>query len=211
MFDACGPAEDDRWGEYVELYNYGDLEVDISGYWITNGHPQRLVPWLELNRYSPLYGIDMENQSTTIIPPRSFALILPPEYLFYSRPYRIPAEAVILTVDPTTGLRLGGSNGFVGSSKDLGTRDVLLLYRGSDEQVFTVVSTYGTPKDPSAVRDPRDIEDDGLDQIPYLQGDCTSIERKIPSQPDIERNWGYVFRGSPGYSSFFSPTPSPEP
>jgi len=197
MFDACGASAADATDEYLELFNYGDEPVDLHGYWLTDGTPQRIVPWSEMNPFLPLEGVEAANQSTWTLPPQAFGLVLTPDYELGLRPYRtrIPPATVILTIDLATGSRLGGGDGFVGSAEGIESRSVVILYRGSQGLISRVVSTYGTP---DQTGDPTSIQDDGADDIPLLQGDCFAAHRKVLAGRDVESNWVLVEGGSPG-------------
>lgn len=204
MFDACGPSTVDATDEYVELYNFGDQPADLHGYWITDTRPQRIVPWLDMNPFLPLEGVERANQSTWTLPPQAFALVLTPDYELGLRPYRqrIPSATIILTIDLATGSRLGGADGFVGSAEGVENRTVLILYRGSEGEIEATVSTYGTPEETA---DPIRVQDDGQDNVPLLQGDCNAVHRKVLAGRDVEANWVLVEGGSPGEGIPVSP------
>lgn len=197
MFDACGEEVADRTDEYIELFNYGPEAVNLEGYWITSGRPQRIVPWSVSNPFSRLLDVAREDQSTWILGPKRSALILTPDYEVGTRPYegRIPPQTVILSIDLATGSRLGGPGGFVASTDRIEIRSVLILYLGSEELILKTVSTYGTPGETT---DPTQVRDDGRDAIPLLQPDCQAAHRIDLAGRDVEGNWMLVQGGSPG-------------
>lgn len=197
MFDACGEAEADQTDEYVELYNYGEGPVDLEGYWLTTGRPQRIVPWSVSNPFTPLWDVPREDQSSWVLGPKRFAVILTPDYDVGLRPYqgRIPPGTLILSVDLETGSRLGGPGGFVASTDRIEIRSVLILYLGSESQIVQTVSSYGSPAETT---DPTQVHDDGQDSVPLLQPDCRAAHRIDLAGLDQEANWKLVEEGSPG-------------
>lgn len=208
MFDACGPKEDDDYEEYIELYNYGFVPIDLEGYWISDGYPQKIVPWLDAHPYNMFAGVGSGLKSDWSLPAGAYALILTFEYPLGDTPYHIPPETYIFTNDPETGNRLGGPGGFVGSQDDIAARSALILYKGDRVSIDSVISTYGTPKE---TRDPWNVIDDGSDGLPLYQDDCYSVERRISSFRDTYANWVRVHRGSPGAAPVPTPTPTDRP
>ncbi len=80
-------------GEYVELYNHGDSEVDAEGLVLDDGDSTDvLVGW---------------DGGTTIIPAGGYALVLDPNY---DGVYEIPPETTLLTVAGNATLGSGLSN-----------------------------------------------------------------------------------------------------
>ncbi len=206
-FDVCGDASYDRTSEFIELFNYGDQPVDLHSLWISSGNPQPIEPWLEANPFTYLSPSDKAHQSSWLLPPSSFGLILGPQYPLGKVQYDIPASTYLFSIDRDFGLVLGGPYGFVGSADDIKKRDVLILYLGNDARIDRLVSSYGTPRVPVEKADPRKVVDDGIDAYPAFQGDCITIERRVPSMPDTDLNWRRSARlgGTAGYI----PTPQP--
>ena len=195
MSHPCGGDDYRKWNQYVELYNYGSQPVDVGGWFLfdegESGTPDQLVAWgSRFASFNPALVTD-----TTIIPPGGFALILSPEYpqapLPHLMPYNILAGTIILTVaDDELGddyFRILGSQPRF---------DTLTLFIGSQNVIYEVVDTYGTPSITSPY--PQDIQDDRLDSFPYYLSPCTSIERIDPLARDSQSNWHAVPSGSPG-------------
>jgi hypothetical protein len=201
MANPCGPVDVRKWNEYVELYNYGDQPVDISGWWLADlgeaGTPELLIPWSQRNPNSPLAGNPILN--STIIPARGFAVILSPIYAEgtfpNTMPYQFPQNTVILT--PAESRTLGDD--FFSIIGDGQGRDVLVLYKGGPSVVQEVVSTYGTPKLDSYVTG---IRDDYLDNLPLDLHECSSAERINPTGLDTFDNWREIVNGSPGEAPY---------
>ena len=80
----ANPLDEDT-GEFVELYNYGDKAVDVSGFRLSDGDAEDNV-----------WGF---GGGPAIVPPGAYAVILDAEY---AGEYDIPAGAVLLTTDNTT-------------------------------------------------------------------------------------------------------------
>ena len=201
MANPCGDIEVKKWNEYVELYNYGDQSIDISGWWLADlgesGAPDRLVTWVQRNPTTSLPGNLVLD--STIIPAGGFALILSPMYgdgLYpYTMPYTIPANTLILTVANSRSLGDDLSS-IVGNGPG---RDVLVLYRGGPSVIQEIISTYGTPKLGPYVSD---IQDDYLDNLPLDLHECTSAERIIATGADATGNWREISNGSPGEAPY---------
>lgn len=200
MANPCGGLEVKKWNEYVELYNYGDQPVDVSGWWLADlgdsGTPEELVPWSQRNPTKPLGGDLVLN--STLIPARGFALILSPSYLDgmppYYMPYHFPAGTVILT--PAHSPSLGDD--YFNIIGDGDGRDVLVLYKGGPSVIKEVISTYGTPKLDSYVTG---LRDDYLDNLPLDLHECSSVERVMPTGSDSFDNWREI-SGSPGEAPY---------
>lgn len=195
MSHPCGGDEYRKWNQYVELYNYGDLPVNVGGWFLFDegerGTPDFLVSWE--SRFAPFHPALVFN--TTIIPPHGFAVILSPEYtqgpIPARMPYTIQPGTIILTVaDDSLGddffRIIGNQDGY----------DTLTLYIGSQTVIHELVDTYGTPAILSPY--PQDIKDDRLDTFPYYLSACTSLERVDPNFDDTQSNWQPVVNGSPG-------------
>lgn len=195
MGNTCGGIELRKYNQYVELYNYGDQPVDVQGWYLydegDSGTPDTLSAW------SVRSNIIFDSQlifNSTIIPPRSVAVVISPMYADnpIKMPYAFPAGTVILTVAESNTL----GDDFFGIIADQDGYDTVTLYIGGASIIDTVVDTYGTPV---IVDDyPVEIEDDHRDNIPRYLSECTSIERIDPHLPDVESNWKPVQNGSPG-------------
>jgi hypothetical protein len=200
-----GIADLDKYHEYVELFNYGDLPIDVRGFWIADrgGHPSRIVSWND--RFA---GIPLGAASTTatIIQPGSFALILPPAYERGTDPYSrlIPAGVPILTLADTfyIGDGLVATEGF--------PLDVLILYRGLSNSIECRISTYGTPTTGSIPSQIADLEDDIPFAIPE-EGGWGGFYRVYLSGIDSYSNWKRFTwdEKTPGVSNPTSQTESP--
>lgn len=201
MANPCGPIDVRKWNEYVELYNYGDQPVDVGGWWLADlgesGTPEQLIAWSQRNPNEPLEGNLILN--STVIPARGFALILSPIYAQgtfpYGMPYRFPQNTVILT--PASSRSLGDDFfNIIGDGQGL---DVLLLYKGGASVIQEVISTYGTPKLDSYVKN---IRDDNRDNLPFSLHECSAIERVQPTGADSFDNWREIPNGSPGEAPY---------
>lgn len=201
MANPCGPVEVRKWNEYVELYNYGDQPVDVGGWWLADigesGTPDQLVSWAQRHPHRPLNGPLILN--STVIPPRSFAVILSPGYMDgvypYAMPFRFPQNTVMLTAASSRSL---GDDYFniIGDGQSL---DVLVLYKGGVSVIHEVISTYGTPRLDVYVAS---IRDDHLDNLPRDLHECSSIERIDPAGGDHFENWREINNGSPGEAPY---------
>ncbi len=203
MANPCGSIEVRKWNEYVELYNYGNQPVDVSGWWLADtgavgaGTPDQLVAWSQRNPNDPL--ADNLILNSTIIPARGFALILSPIYtqgVFpYTMPYHFPANTVILTAASSRSL----GDDYFGIIGDGQSRDVLVLYKGGTSVIQEVISTYGTPKLGQYVAD---IRDNSRDNLPLDLHECSSAERIHPTGADTFDNWREITNGSPGEAPY---------
>jgi hypothetical protein len=190
-----------KWNEYVELYNYGDYPMDISGWWLADvgesGTPDQLVAWSQRHPNNPWTGALVLD--STVIPAKGFAIILSPSYAEgtypYTMPYRFPDNTMILTA---AGSRSLGDDYFniIGDGQSL---DVLVLYKGGNRVIQDVISTYGSPKLDSYVTS---IQDDRYDNLPRDLHECSSIERINPIGGDIFDNWREITGGSPGEAPY---------
>lgn len=205
MGNPCGPMENKKWNQYVELYNYGDEAVDVGGWWLydegEHGTPDQLVAWETRIPVPP--GESLVTNST-ILPPHGFAIILSPLYLQgpepYHMPYTFPSGTVILTVGGDKSL---GDDVYyiIADQPDFGVRDTLTLYVGSSTTIERIVDTYGTPRTAGIIH-PRDLNDDSEDAIPLYLRDCEAAERIDPHLPDNEFNWSAVPNGTPGDGAY---------
>jgi hypothetical protein len=203
MFTPCGGMlHERRWSEYVELYNPRDLDIDVSGWMLSDGgapgsgHPDSIVSWDE--RLEGVFvGTDLVTDST-IIPAKSFALILAPTYDDGDRPYdsAIPSGTTILTVSRPSSLLGDDDTGLV-AYVDF-EPDVLVLYEGTPSLIERIVSTYGHPVVSAS---PLMLERGGGSGFPFSLEDCGSVARILLEGPDERSNWEIVAwdRRSPGY------------
>jgi hypothetical protein len=144
----------EAWNEYVEIYNYGDADVDLGGLWLTDGagtgQPDQLVSWdSRFDWYQFPAGL---NTSTTILPPGEFGLILPGRYVFGDTPHddlierHMSAGSVILTIASVDGGLdlLGNSDGL--ECHTPGSEDFVVIYQGTKEAIDFIVASYGHPE-----------------------------------------------------------------
>ena len=193
------PCGGDSRNEFIELYNSGDNPIDVSGWWITDGQEaDKIVSWQ--SRYSNITIGFLTTTNTTIIQPHSYAVLLAPGYPFVSQngfimPYIFPENTLILTIDK--GQLLGSEDNGITVS----TRDVVVLYQGSEFAVNKLISSYGSPILSSS---PTAIRDDQKDGIPILGNidDCWSVERILAVNEDVESNWRKVNKSSPGSGNY---------
>jgi hypothetical protein len=206
MFVPQPPFEDkliESWNEYVELHNFGNVPLDVSGWWISDGgvagYPDQIIAWNDRLTNIPV-GLGITD--STVIPPGGFALILSIKYDEGNRPYDdlIPADAIILTIadNPETTSEIIGKDGLSASGEYL---DVLVLYIGTSSVIEVPVSTYGTPQW-NENGDPATIRDDGLDTLPRaITSDWGGFRRLILGGADTRSNWARFEWAdmSPGY------------
>jgi hypothetical protein len=192
------PCGQDSRNEYVELYNSGDNAVDIANLWITDGDEADLLTTWQSRLPSVNLGVAVK-VDTTIIPPHGFAVILAPGYPFVTKGERIMSyefadDTIILTL--ADGQLIGDEN----SGIEVVNRDGVVLYKGSDNKVEEVISSYGSL---TFSGNPLSIKDDGLDKIPFFErwDDCWTVERITLINDDIASNWKVVPKSSPGYHS----------
>jgi len=198
MSNVCGGDDYKKYNEYVELYNYGDVPVDVRGWWLYDpgptGTPDSLIAWSE--RVPNVMPDTDVITNTTIIPPHGFAVILSPLYVDgiapYNKPYDFPANTIILSIRESE--RLGDDTyGIVGTGLE---RDFLVLYQGGSNSITQVISTYGNPLPANRLQDFLDNPRDGLP----LEGlpECWSAKKIDPDGPDRTENWYHLKTVSPG-------------
>lgn len=201
MANPCGPVETRKWNEYVELYNYGDQPVDVSGWWLADlgeaGTPELLVAWSGRNPGVLLAGNPIID--STVIPAKGFALVLSPIYAEGAFPYAMPYQFLQTTIILTPAESRSLGDDFFNLIGDGQGRDVLALYKGGPSVIQEVISTYGTPKMDSYVTG---IRDDYLDNLPLDLHDCSSAERIKSTGPDQFDNWREITNGSPGEAPY---------
>lgn len=201
MGNPCGVDEkvDAIYNEYIELFNYGSHPVNVEGLWISDGsdkkgNPDMIVPW---NRREPEFNLGSHLiMSEAIIQPNGFAVILSPRYIAgqgaFRLPYLFPRDTVILTI--AEGSFLGDDKSGIEIQLE---RNPIILYVGNQDIIEEVISTYGTPR---LTGTPKNIRDDGEDEIPFQLADCHSAERLDAAYPDQQDYWIEVKDGSPGSS-----------
>ncbi len=201
MGNPCGNDDFKKWNEYVELYNYGTVPIDVGGWWLVDSGPnnraEQLIAWDQR-----LSGVSLNQDvvtNSTVLLPKHFAVILSPIYTQgirpYAMPYQFPKGTEILTI--AEGDRLGDPTlGIVGYGPG---RDVVVLYIGGSNSIQTIVSTYGSPV---VGPYPQDIHDNLTDNIPLDLHECSSAERVDPAGPDVFNNWKEVKNGSPGQAPY---------
>ncbi len=198
MINVCGGDDFKRYNQYIELYNNGDVPVDIRGLWIYSPNAeyrgQALIPWAERNP-GLTFGKGLIFNSSTI-PPHGVALILPPQYMNAPRPFNMPYDikpgTIILTVDED--VRLGDR--FYAMRATPPDLDVVILYEGGRTKMTGgPISTYGTPRISS--RYLKYVYDNGADGLPLAAPECSSVERIDPNASDNIYNWTYI-TPSPG-------------
>lgn len=196
MGNPCGGDDVKKWNQYVELYNNGNENVDVGGWFLADAQstsPDSLVAWDKRNPGVSLPGNVITN--TTLIPPGRAAIVLSPIYHLglgeANMPYRLPAGSIVLTV--AEGDRIGDD--VMGLQSYEGGRDVLVLYIGGNAVIEQVVSTYGSP---ALDVYPQNIRDDRKDALPLDLKECASAERAGADDPDQAAFWRQVLNGSPG-------------
>jgi len=190
------PCGADSGNEFIEIYNSSDTDIDVSGLWFTDGEEaERIVSWA--TRYP---SVDLGAiLSSTVIPPRGFAVILAPNYPLVKSekimPYRFPPATIILTV--ADGKLLGDEENGI----EVTNRDPIVLYQGDKNNINNVISTYGSP---ILGGSPLSIKDDGMDKIPFSWSSfsCWSVQRIIPTNEDIDTNWVITEISSPGDGNY---------
>jgi hypothetical protein len=148
--------------EFVEVFNVSNETIDIGTYKITDFDAiDSIVPFKDttiLIKYPTL------KINTTRIPPKSYCLILDPEYTSDSalggevQPYFFPESLIVVTVNNTT----------IGD--ELQQNDPLMLFSLTD------TSTFGTPFDEN-------------DTFPQIIKDGYSYERISFTAEDRKENW----------------------
>lgn len=194
MFTPEGPNQEERrWNEYIEILNYGDKPVDVSGWFLTDGgdpgmgQPDRIIPWDE--RFKGVYIGDGVVTDTTIIQPGEFGLILAPKYVDGDKPYKglIPSDTVILTIVKPSAYLGDDERGLVAYVGY--TPDVIVLYIGTITRIEAAISTYGAPIiGASPFRLPRG----GGDSFPLILEEYGSVARIDPQADDRELNWEII-------------------
>ncbi len=192
------PCGQDSRNEYVELYNSGESSIDVANLWITDGEESDMITTWQSRLPSVSLGVAAK-VDTTIIPPHGFAVILAPGYPFVTEGERIMSyefadETIILTL--AEGQLIGDEN----SGIEIVNRDGIVLYKGSENKVDEIISSYGSL---IFSGNPLQIKDDGLDRIPFFErsDECWTVERVILINDDILSNWEVISKSSPGYHS----------
>jgi len=189
--------------EYIELYNYGGSDVNVGGWWFGTtgggqGTPDQLKSW---NSVNPTINLGSNyTVNSTVIHPGSFAVVVSPKYHTGSgsnqMPYHFSSGTVVLTF--STSQYMG--NDSLGLSASTHPLTTIVLYKGTDSIMSTVVSTYGTPYYGSV---PDNIKDDHLDNLPFIITEqCHAMERIDASGPDSLDNWREIDGGKPGLGNY---------
>lgn len=168
----ANPNLSETTDEFIEVFNYSENEIDISGWEFTDGDSvDEIIAW-----QNDTHGIiDNTTTNTTLVPPKTYAVILDSNYATGEQPYDFPNETIILTTKNST---LG--NGLTASS------DPITLYSNEGTGKENIADTYGTPLDKD---DPLERDDDNLDEIPFDPGNGVSVEKINLSLGDQESNW----------------------
>jgi hypothetical protein len=202
----------EAWNEYVEIYNYGDSDVDLEGLWLTDGagmdQPDQLVSWD--SRFSGYGFPSAADTSTTILPAGEFGLILSGRYIYGDMPHNdliersMSAGSVILTIaendDDSTDL-LGDSDGL--ECHTPGSEDFVVIYRGTRQAIEYVVASYGIPKHFAEGMSPAALEPSSSGAFPATCGTWGGVRVSDPfaSADRQELYWQfYLWKDrSPGY------------
>lgn len=170
--EVMSNPESETTDEFIELYNYSDLAMDLAGWHFTDGDAvDEIIAWDSLSR-GDIPGTIL---NTTIIPAESYAVILDPDYNSGRLPYHFPENTLILTV----------ANSSLGNGLTPAT-DPLLLYRAGGTTLEYLADTYGTP----VLNDnPLLCDDDTLDNIPFDPGEGISVEKIDFLTGDLSDNW----------------------
>lgn len=159
-----GPESEVRdKNEFIELYNLGDEDVDLSGFsfecGVSQGVREQILRWSDTLLTDPNVVTN-----TTVIPAGGYGVILPPGYTdssSYPQPYQFGDRTVILTI----GTKSFGQSG-------LATTHHIWLFDSTGK----LIDTYGSP-------------DDTLDGLPFDPGDGISMEKVDPLGEDDAFNW----------------------
>jgi len=157
--DSHAHYPEDR-NEFVELYNVSDDTVDLQGWHLTDfDDVDSLAAWTDTlvrNQYPHV------RTGTTRLPPRSFALILDPEYTDtapeggHVQPYRLPDRVLVMRVGNST----------IGNG--LALNDPVMIWSPDSSDVSTFGTWPGGPSD---------------------AGDGVAWERVEPGAPDDDTSW----------------------
>lgn len=194
--NPCGP-EDEHINEYIELYNYGSVSVDLSELLIKTSNQKekadKIVSWFSRNP-----GDNFGNQlilDSTILEPKKYAVIVSPIYrMGTSRnitPYFFPEGTLILTIKQ--GDRIGNKN--LNLYSEVEPLDAILLYKGSETRIDLYISSYGLNKEKLNLENLSEFYQRGF---PFFLNDCNAVQRKFPGGDDVSQNWEVIERGNPG-------------
>lgn len=197
MGNPCGEP-DNYANKYIELYNYGKQSVNIGGLFLyatgQGGASDEIVSWATRSSQYSL-GNDVVINST-VLQPKQYGVILSPDYASKESSNRMPyffrKNTVILTIK--TGDRIGNKGR--GISTHTNPVDAVLLYEGKNEQIKSVISSYGLDDKVDFLSDLVLHRCSGLPLI--ADADCSSIQRKVADDEDEEGNWEVIFKGNPG-------------
>lgn len=202
---AIGDATEETRNEYIEIYNYGEEEVDLAQFWLsdgdsTTGQPDTIVAWdTRFQGYD--FGSDKETSSTTIAP-QQFAIVFSPTYIdeLNDQPYddSIPDDCVVLTVEEQADAGdldvLGDKLGIEGH-RTSARLDTVFLYQGTRGRVDSIVSSYGAPLVLSG-ESPFNIASMVPSGFPYHLAGFGGVSRVAPDAEDTISNWIIVDWGS---------------
>jgi hypothetical protein len=145
----------EAWNEYVEIYNYGESDVDLEGLWLTDGggvgQPDRLVNWD--SRFARYRFPSAANTADTILRPGERGLILSGQYIFGDRPHdelmreNMSSASLILTIAAIENEDfdlLGDWDGL--ECRTAGEEDFIVIYHGTQDEVDFIVAAYGFPQ-----------------------------------------------------------------
>lgn len=189
--------QDAMQNEYIELFNYGDSDFDLSKTWIvasreTSGG-QQLISWDERSAFT-ITDADVI-YDTTVIPAGATAIIMAPSYLENGNSTyhgELAKNTIILTVaEPDTNL---GQEGVglvcykeIETEQSVSFADAVILYEGSSERIDAVISSYGGE---FQIRSSVDfIEVNETDGFPYILEEAGGVVRLCPRGDDYSLNW----------------------
>jgi len=138
------------WNEYVEIYNYGESDVDLDGLWLTDGggagQPDQIVTWD--SRFDWYEFQSNVSTSTMILPPGEFGLILPGRYVLGDTPHNDLIEQYMRTSSVILTIAENDSPDLIGDLDGLechtpGSEDFVVIYRGTEARIDSIVASYG--------------------------------------------------------------------
>lgn len=202
MGNPCGRSDEEYVNEYIELYNYGELPVDLSGLLITttqqHGDVDELVSW-EYRNPGDKFG-DHLILNSMVLQPRKFAIVLSPVYRManveFKTPYTFPPETMIITMKD--GDRIGQKDTNIFAVNE--PLDSILLFNGSRNQIIEYVSSYGLQRDALNLQD---LSNSRQTKLPLIvKPDCSAVQKKLPGGEDIFDNWELITKGNPGSGQY---------
>jgi hypothetical protein len=202
----------EAWNEYVEIYNYGESDVDLEGLWLTDGggagQPDRIVSWD--SRFG-WYRFPSEiTTSSMILPAGEFGLILSGRYVLGDTPHNDLIEehmrmgSIILTIAESEGFSLdllGDIDGL--ECHTPGSEDFVVIYRGTQEEIESIVASYGAPENFQPGIDPGALVPSSAGAFPATCGTWGGVRISDPyaSGGGQELFWQFYpwEQRSPGY------------